>query len=166
MITTGSGRALYFRYSQSIVTIVIGHLTSLEEHVDHLRAQIERVAGRDEEVRELALRERADVLFRAEDLGWPDRQRLERGLRREAVRDSERRVERHVSRVRSVAGRERELDAGVIQQTRLRIDLVVRHVVARRGLNRAKDHWDFLLREHRTDLVRLRPTLDHDANAI
>ena len=100
---------------ESVVTIVIGNLAPLDEHVDNLRPKIERIARRDEEVRELALRDRPDVLLSAEYLGRPDRECLERGVRRKPVRNGKRRVEGHVSCVRTAARRERELYARLVE---------------------------------------------------
>src|SRR5262245_12840139 len=57
---------------QPMVPVVVRDLAALDEDLHDVRAEVERIAGGNEEVREFALRDRADLLLRAEDLGRPD----------------------------------------------------------------------------------------------
>src|SRR4029079_1434824 len=124
---------------QAMLPVVVRHVTPLDEDAVDLRAQIERVSARDEEVRELPLRDRADFLLCAEDLRRPDGECLERDVLRQAAGDRQRGVEWHVPRVRAVAGREGELHSGLVQDGRLRVDLVIRLVILRRRLDRSEN---------------------------
>src|SRR5579862_1743208 len=48
--------------------VVERHVAALDEDVRHLRPQVERIPRCNEQVRELSLLDRADLLVRAEDL--------------------------------------------------------------------------------------------------
>src|SRR5437899_4248010 len=70
------------------VTIVERYELALDEQVAHLRSDLERVAGGDDEIGDLAGFQRAEFFVEAEDLRGHKRDGLEGFVVRQAVRNS------------------------------------------------------------------------------
>src|SRR5712691_1345445 len=87
------------------VTIVERGELALDEEVAHLRGDLERVAGGDDEIGNLAGFQRAELLIEAKDLRGHKRDRLEGFVVRQAVGHS-------VGGKLAEAPRERVIEAG------------------------------------------------------
>src|SRR5687768_9041266 len=88
LVATAAARTLRTRVVllvQLAVPVIHRDATSLDEHLDDLRADVERIAGREEYVRHLAGLDRADLRCGTEDFGRPDRQCLHRCILRQSV---------------------------------------------------------------------------------
>jgi hypothetical protein len=94
--------------------------------------ELQEVAVGDDEVRDLARREAAEVLLDAEDPRRVVRDRAQRLLRRQPERGRGRRLEREVALVVDVVVEDRDRDTGPREHGRVRERRVVRIETARR----------------------------------
>src|SRR6266852_2821877 len=88
LIQAGSSGPLAVLLIKLEVTIIDGGELALDEEVAHLRGDLERVAGGDDEIGNLAGFQRAEFFVEAEDLRRHKRDRLEGFVVRQPVGDS------------------------------------------------------------------------------
>src|SRR5688572_2803382 len=124
------------------VAIVELHAATLHEDFLDLRADVDRVARRHDDVGHLPDLDGAVFLVDAEHARRVDRDRLERLFGIEAIRLGEADLVRHVTGAARAAGCPRDLDAGLLQHARVRVHQVVRLVIAWRAGDAVEDDRD------------------------
>src|SRR5690606_15933656 len=101
---------------QPQLAVVMWNPVAIDEDVPNLRPGFERVAIGCEQIGDLPRLERADEMVDAEDLRRADGNGSKRLLAAQAVGRCESGMERQVAHVLGLAGSNRDLHAGIMQQ--------------------------------------------------
>ena len=138
-----------------------------DDHVPNLRSDLQRIARDDDEVGDLAGLDAADLAVDAEDARRVERQRLDRGVVRQAPGTARPAWNGTLRENWKPPLENANVHAGLRQHARRLIRVGVELVFARRQRQHARqDHRHVVLLEQPGDALRVGAGLKHDAHVL